>query len=299
VGAPFITFSYKALPQILSTGITHPWRLGSLVAGIYALEEGARQAMGIDEDQMDLIKRIMPDRMKGNPLGLGPRALLLPYKDQYGQLQFMDLTYILPWGDVGEQGATGILQGTPGYAGPLRVVAELMLNTSGFTGQEIYNEHDSLKDRTQKISDYLYKFAAPSLAPGIPGVTGGGYGFERLWRSGLGVMEPTEDYFGRVSSPGTAIASAILGMKTNPMDPQIQIFFRRKQFEQAFEDMEADAYRVRNHRGLSVEEKQKQLTEIQKKAQQLRRAADEMFRGPLEDRQVAPPQGETQVQPEQ
>lgn len=299
VGAPFITFSYKALPQILSTGITHPWRLGSLVAGIYALEEGARQAMGIDEDQMDLIKRIMPDRMKGNPLGLGPRALLLPYKDQYGQLQFMDLTYILPWGDVGEQGATGILQGTPGYAGPLRVVAELMLNTSGFTGQEIYNEHDSLKDRTQKISDYLYKFAAPSLAPGIPGVTGGGYGFERLWRSGLGVMEPTEDYFGRVSSPGTAIASAILGMKTNPMDPQIQIFFRRKQFEQAFEDMEADAYRVRNHKGLSVEEKQKQLTEIQKKAQQLRRAADEMFRGPREDRQPALPQGETPVQPEQ
>ncbi len=299
VGAPFITFSYKALPQILSTGITHPWRLGSLVAGIYALEEGARQAMGIDEDQMELIKRIMPDRMKGNPLGLGPRALLLPYKDQYGQLQFMDLTYILPWGDVGEQGATGILQGTPGYAGPLRVVAELMLNTSGFTGQEIYNEHDSLKDRTQKISDYLYKFAAPSLAPGIPGVTGGGYGFERLWRSGLGVIEPSEDYFGRVSSPGTAIASAILGMKTNPLDPQIQIFFRRKQFEQAFEDMEADAYRVRNHKGLSVEEKQKQLTEIQKKAQQLRRAADEMFRGPAEDRELAPPQGESQVQPEQ
>ncbi|MCK5318259.1 MAG: hypothetical protein KAJ55_10105 [Anaerolineales bacterium] len=286
VGAPFITFSYKALPQILETGITHPWRLGSLVAGIYAMEEAARQSLGIEEDQMELFKRIMPERMKGNPLGLGPRALLLPYKDQYGQLQFMDLTYILPWGDVGEQGATGILQGTPGYAGPLRVVAELMLNTSGFTGQEIYNENDSLKDRTQKISDYLYKFAAPSLAPGIPGITEGGYGFERLVKSGMWIGEGTEDYFGRVSSPGTAIASAIIGMKTNPIDPQIEIFFRRKQFEDAFEDLEANAYRVRNHKGLSLDEKQKQLTEIQKKAQELRRAADEMFRGPREDREI-------------
>lgn len=285
VGAPFITFTYKALPQIIETGITHPWRLGGLVAGIYAMEEGARLALGIDEIQLDFLKRIMPDRMKGDPLGLGPKALLLPYKDRYGQLMFLDLTYILPWGDIGETGASGILQGTPGYAGPLRAIAEVMLNTSGFTGKVIYEENDSTKVKVQKVSDYIYKWALPSLAPAIPGVTKGGYGFERLWSSGMGVMDPTEDYFGRVSTPATAIASAIIGLKTNPFDPQIQIFFRRRHFETAFEDLEAGAYRIRNHRGLSLEEKQNQLEELQKKAQTLRGIADEMFRGPMDERE--------------
>jgi len=276
VGAPFITFTWKALPQIIETGITHPWRLGGLVATIYAMEEGARLAMGIDEEQMAFIKRIQPDRMKGNPLGLGPKALLLPYKDKYGQLMFLDLTYILPWGDVGETGATGILQGTPGYAGPLRAIAEVMLNTSAFTGSEIYDPNDSTKEKVQAVSDYLYKFAMPSLAPAIPGVTKGGWGFERLWASVTG----KEDYFGRTSSPGTAFASAIVGMKTNPMDPPIELFFRKKDFEQAFDDLQANAFRIRNHKGLSIEEKQKQLAIIQDKGRKLRQAADTMIRGP-------------------
>jgi hypothetical protein len=278
VGAPFITFTWKALPQILETGITHPWRLGSLVAGIYALEEGARQHLGIEEDQMALLKRIMPDRMRDSPLGLGPKALLLPFKDKYGQLLFLDLTYILPWGDVGETGSTGILSGTPGYAGPLRAVAEVMLNTSGFTGEDIYGEHDTLKEKVQKISDYLYKFAAPSLAPG-------GYGFERLWASGMGIREGKGDYFGRVNSPGSAVASAILGMKTNPLSPQIELFFRKKDFQDGLDDLKADAFRVRNHQGLSLDEKQKQLTEIQDKARRLREEADAMFRGPMSERE--------------
>ncbi len=151
----------------------------------------------------------------------------------------------------------------------------------------------------QKVSDYIYKWAAPSLAPAIPGVTKGGYGFERLWSSGLGMMDPSEDYFGRVSSPATTIASTIIGLKTNPLNPEIQVFFRRREFEQAFEDLEAGAYRIRNHKGLSLEEKQSQLSELQKKAQTLRGIADEMFRGPMEDREPALPPGENQVQPEQ
>jgi hypothetical protein len=160
----------------------------------------------------------------------------------------------------------------------LRAVAEIMLNTSGFTGKEIYGEHDTLKEKVQKISDYTWKFAAPSLAPG-------GYGFERMWKSGMGLTEGKADYFDRVNSPGSAIASAILGMKTNPISPQIELFFRKKDFTDAFDDLKADAFRVRNHQGLSLEEKRKQLKAIQNKGMELRKVADEMFRGPMSERE--------------
>jgi hypothetical protein len=305
VGAPFITFTYKALPQILETGITHPWRLGALVYGIYAAEEAARKHLGISEDQLEYLKRIMPDRMRGEPLGLGPKALLLPFTDKYGQLQFLDLTYILPWGDIGEQGATGIYQGSPIHAAPMRAIYEITINKSSYTGQEIYGENDSKKIVTQKISDYLYKFVMPSLSPAIPGVTEGGYGFERIWKSVWG----KEDYFGRVSAPTTAIASSIIGLKTNPMNEDIELFFRQKEFEDGFDEITAAAYKVQNHQGLSEEEKNLQLDELRERMRVLREIAQDMIFGP-EQKQAQPPaqqpapppglpQGEPQVQPEQ
>ena len=302
LGAPFLTFTYKALPQILETGLTHPWRLGSLVYGIYALEEAARKEMGIDEDQMAYLKRIMPDRMKGEPLGLGPKALLLPFVDKYDQLQYLDLTYILPWGDIGETGATGFYQGSPIHAAPMRAIYEISLNKSAFTGQEIWNENDSKTVVTQKISDHLYKWAMPSLAPPIPGVTEGGYGFERIWKSVWG----KEDYFGRVSAPTTAIASAIIGLKTNPLNPDIELFFRQKEFEDGFDEITAAAYKVQNHQGLSEEEKITQLDELRERMRVLREIAQDTIYGPEEAQPAQPPppqpglpQGEPQVQPEQ
>lgn len=308
LGAPFLTFTYKALPQILETGLTHPWRLGSLVYGIYALEEAARKEMGIDEDQMAYLQRIMPDRMKGEPLGLGPKALLLPFVDKYDQLQYLDLTYILPWGDIGETGATGIYQGSPIHAAPMRAIYEISLNKSAFTGQEIWNENDSKLVVTQKISDHLYKWAMPSLAPPVPGVTEGGYGFERIWKSVWG----KEDYFGRVSAPTTAIASAIIGLKTNPLNPDIELFFRQKEFEDGFDEITAAAYKVQNHQGLSEEEKITQLDELRKRMTILRQIAQDTIFGPEQEQELQPqqpapqqapppglPQGEPQVQPEQ
>lgn len=286
VGAPFITFTYKALPQILETGITHPWRLGALVYGIYAAENAARKHLGIDEDQMEYLKRIMPDRMRGEPLGLGPKALLLPFTDKYGQLQYLDLTYILPWGDIGEQGATGIYQGSPIHAAPMRAIYEITINKSSYTGQEIYGENDSKKIVAQKISDYLYKFVAPSLAPPIPGVTEGGYGFERIWKSIWG----KEDYFGRVSAPTTAIASAILGLKTNPMNEDIELFFRKEEFQQGFDEITAAAYKVQNHQGLAEEEKIAQLDELRERMRLLQEAAQTMIYGPEQEQEESQPQ---------
>jgi len=271
-GAPFITFTYKALPMIAESAVTHPWRLAGAVYGLYAIQDAAREALGISEDEFAKIKGLMPERLRGDPMNLGPKALLLPFKDKYGQLQFLDLTYILPWGDIGETGRTGIPQGLPLVASPARTLFEIILNTNSYTGEDVWDQTDTLAEATGKISQHLYRFWAPSLAPG-------GYGFDRLQKSGMGVLDPKADYFGRVSSVGTAVASAILGMKTNPINPDIELFFREREYLEALGELEKKAISISGHAGLSEAEKRTQIEQLTAKAKRLNEMTTKRLEG--------------------
>lgn len=255
-GAPFITFTYKALPRVAESAVKAPWRIGGIMAGIYAIQQASSNALGIDEKQSAYLESIKPPRMKGKFAGT-PKYLLMPWKDKYGQLQFLDLTYILPWGDIGETGASGIPNALPGYASPMRAFAELALNKSGYTGKEIYKFTDSPAEVTRKTSLFLWRFAAPPLAPG-------GYGFSRLQKAVTGEV----DYFGRTSSLPTAAASSLLGLKTTPFDPVIEARMRRSERNQAEREIAIEEFRVRRNRALTGEEKRNKL---QKLAEQRRK----------------------------
>ncbi|KKK79091.1 hypothetical protein LCGC14_2836990, partial [marine sediment metagenome] len=275
LGAPFITFTYKALPVIAESIVTAPWRMGGILATLYWINKKAADQLGLSERQREEIEKVLPERMKGGFAGT-PKFLMLPFRDKYGQVQYLDLTYILPWGDIGEAGGlgrdivekipglrsvAGLTRQVPGLGSPLvQTLAEIGLNKSSFTGREIYHPWESKAEISKKISLYLWRQDAPSLAPG-------GYGETRL-RKAI-TQEP--DYMGRTSSLPTAAASSLLGLKTTPIDPRVQRIYRHAEKQREIRDIEMQIGRVRRNRGLKGPEKAREIRRLRRLQLEIRR----------------------------
>ncbi|KKM60534.1 hypothetical protein LCGC14_1540880, partial [marine sediment metagenome] len=261
LGAPFITFTYKALPMVAKSVVTAPWRMAGVLGTLYWINKKSADALGISEQQRAEIEKVLPERMRGGFAGT-PKFLMLPFRDKYGQVQYLDLTYILPWGDIGEAGGLGreipflktvggLTRQAPLLGAPLiQAVAEIGTNRNTFTGKRIYNPWDSKAEVAKKISLYLWRQAAPSLAPG-------GYGATRLKRAVTG--EP--DYRGRTTSIPTAVASTTLGLRITPIDPRMERVYRRAERMKDIREIDMEVRKVRRNRGLSLSEK---ATEIQR-----------------------------------
>ena len=256
-GSPFITFTYKALPAIVESGITHPWRLASLAYLLNTVVEQSEKRLQMSEEEKARVQKVLPERFKGSMAKLSPKFMLLPWKDRYNQLQYLDLTYILPWGDIGETGAAGLpsqLLSNPAFS----ILSDLKSGRSSFTGQEIGPPQATGAEAAKARVGHAYRQLTPSLMPG-------GYGFDRLKKA----IEEQPDYFGRTTSVPSAVASALLGFKVNPIDVRREAFVRGKELETSMGELRTEAYRIRNNRGLSAEEKQKRLAVLREKAKRL------------------------------
>jgi hypothetical protein len=187
------------------------------------------------------------------------------------------MTYILPWGDVGETGATGIPNTMPIYAGPLKAVYEVAINKSAFTGKEIYRATDTTGEAAGKISDFMWKQAAPPMAPG-------GYGFERIRKA----YQAQPDYFGRTTEMKSALASSLLGLKVNPVDVEHEGTMRKVELKRTIQDLKIQEYGVRRNQGLTREEKIEKIRALREK----KRTLIENWKG-----EHQPSTGEPKVEP--
>ena len=153
------------------------------------------------------------------------------------------------------------LKHTLGAAGsPLvQTLAEIGLNKSSFTGKTIYNFWDDKATVAKKITLYLQRQIAPSLAPG-------GYGFTRLQKA----ITKQPDYFGRTSSLPTAAASTLLGLNTTPVDVRMQRRFRKSERDREIREISFEIGRVRRNRGLSRMEKQERIRALRGKQREIR-----------------------------
>jgi hypothetical protein len=110
-GAPFATFTFKAMPRIMEAAVKTPWRFATPAAMIYALEQAAMGKFGDTPAEFKAKKKLRPDWMRGNFLGI-PNFARTPMMDEYGREYYLNLTYILPWGDIGEGGGFGPIPGS-------------------------------------------------------------------------------------------------------------------------------------------------------------------------------------------
>jgi hypothetical protein len=193
LGIPFLTFQYKVLPVLAKTALRNPMRFAPYVALSYALPALFMNAFDIDDDEYEQIKASMPDYIRGNP-GLIP----LPARDAEGRLQFLDTSYLYPWGSFTNlingafvSGKKAVGAGSPleqglqlkdisttlgMFGGPGWSLYDISQNRDSFTDRPIVNPTDPLyiKEAIErpfynrgKITDAMFWAANQYLFPGF------------------------------------------------------------------------------------------------------------------------------------
>jgi len=207
--SPFITFSYKAIPRFAETAIRKPWKIVKYGLLMLAVEEIARRMYGESKEEVEQEKKVLPDYMRKSVLPGQLSHMRIPYKDKYNRSKYLDLSFILPWGDIAEQWGQSRLVGRPLLPShPLYVaVAEIAFNEVLFTGQELTTKDvDTGSDYLKKIGIQLWRQAVPSLA--------GSYSYNKLMAAYKGEV----DWALRDRSLPEAMFDVFLGLKIRSID---------------------------------------------------------------------------------
>lgn len=248
-GAPFISFSYKAIPRSLeaATAFGNPkkmmsfWKYPLAMAGL--AEYGAQKfgLLGKDEktDVFGTVKRIVARGLSGGtyspdsydtyrkylPGHVGQMQITIPWRDQYDRPQYLDGTFFLPWGDAGEMGKGDIGQKSGVPFLPRQIEPSnpwFQLGVAATTGKDNFTGRDIIPpgavggEQIAAMGQFLMRSWGPSLAPGA------GYGAESLSRSFSGNLQADPN----VKTKMGAIASDILGARSRPVDPRSSFRFR-------------------------------------------------------------------------
>jgi len=212
-GAPFATFTFKALPRIAEAAIKTPWRFVLPGAIIYQLERSAMDMFKDDPEQFKAKKHMRPEWMKGTFLGI-PNFARVPITDDSGREYYLNLEYVFPWGDIAESGGKF---GIPGALMPMSqpFVKEAWEQTSNydlFWNEPIVKEEDlvgktkvdQLKTELKQRAGHAFKTFAPTPAIDI--------------QKGIAAIQDKPDYRGRERPVETVAADVLTGFKMYPVD---------------------------------------------------------------------------------
>ncbi len=258
--APFATFTYKVLPRIAETVTEHPLKVYKYIALAKAFEGASEETLGLDDKKSGELKEYLPEWLKG----FGKYALLMPMQDKDGRFQYLDLTYILPIGlvsNITEAGGIFNLISNP----LLSLYSELRGNKQLFSGKKIWEETDDDQEKLFKQSDYIYRQIMPSLSPPLPGVTKGGYSWQKLQSA----MEGRPDYFGRDRSTPLSIIDVLGGIKVSPVDLKQQKQFKQRETRRAISDLRFKAKSIMRNQSLRPEERKKEIGKIREKIKKI------------------------------
>jgi hypothetical protein len=184
-----------------------------LVAG--ALNSLGYALMGLGDEDEERERAMLPKEKSGELFGLIPKLIRMPWN--YGDHEapvFLDVRRFIILGDIVDTGANNaavpvLPMMMPG--GPIMLLAEVLLNKTGFTGREITMDTDSTGERFAKALDHVYKGMMPNLpipTAGLilPGERGE---FETFaWKGISNAATGRTDVFGREMSTPMAVASA-------------------------------------------------------------------------------------------
>jgi len=212
-GAPFCTFTFKAMPRIAESMVKTPWRFALPMSMIYGLERAAQRKIGDTPEEIEAKKSLRPEWQKGQMLGT-PNFARVPIVDEYGREYYLNLTYILPWGDIGEGGGFGpIPGGVMPFSQPfVKEPISQIMNYDPFWKEEIVKEKDVAgKTKAGKLATEAKlrgKHAVQALAP-TPVMD---------IAKGVSSLRGKPDYKGRLRPPGVVAADVFAGVKLYPVD---------------------------------------------------------------------------------
>ena len=222
-GAPFATFTFKALPRIAEAAVKTPWRFALPAAMVLGIEEAARRMIGDDKETREAKRKLRPEYMQTRDFMGVPNYARFPFVDEYGREYYLNLTYILPWGDIADGGDW---MGIPGSLRPMshpltNELAQQIMNYDAFRKENIVKEKDtagmSWGEKTLEGAKQRGAHAFSTFAPTpVVDVVKGAEAFRQ---------EP-QGRFGRVRPMGVVLADAFAGVKLYPVDYSEQILNR-------------------------------------------------------------------------
>jgi hypothetical protein len=197
-GLPFFSYTYKAIPALLHTALTHPLRMAGPAAVLWAVNAAAYAiAAGDDDDSWEeslqkyltdpdyrekarekekLEREHLPPWMKGTTALMTPKTLRLGMDEVTKLPLFIDISRIIPGGDLFDispnAGGIPLPQPiTPSH--PIFTTMVAMLgNKDLFLGKDLVDNNDTRGEATEKRAAWLWRQMTPAI-------TAGNYHWER------------------------------------------------------------------------------------------------------------------------
>ena len=259
IGAPFVTFKYKALPAMVEAAIRRPiafWKYPLLFKG---MEEFAIHRLGLSDEDLRVVKQSQRGGMK----------YLLPFRDEHGSLRVLDMQFIMPYGDlIDMEGTNQLVRNLPPVLrGPVnqvlgltvenpvaQTIATTVSNRDAFTGQELIKPGSTPSEVIVTVGGTAFRQAAPPLA---------GYAGKKLWDA----LNGRSTYYGIKYDPPFEIAGALFGVRTIPTTPSLARVQRTKRYDAIKRDASIERGRILKNRTLTHDQRNRQMRLLQTRTQ--------------------------------
>jgi hypothetical protein len=282
VGMPFLTYTTKVLPRLAEVALLHPQRFLPWVALMYGMQAWAQAMFGGDDDEWDELKKALPKWMqeKGH-------VAFLPWRDDAGRLQAVDMSYFFPWSQWAEFGSSlteGDLKGAGKamglFGGPVTsVITAWATGEDSFTGRQIINEGDPTSYQAASLLAYTWDLMMPPMM-GSSGVV------SPMW-----LLDP--QYGGKLAQASTGAtnrmgdqkatygqaASRIVGFNAYGIDPEVTRTSNLIGMKADIAKTKAAVQSKLSNQGLTPSQRKKLLedygAELKKRAKEMKKYAEE------------------------
>ena len=262
---PFATYQYKIAPLIAESLKTRPWVLAKFALLYPAAKMLAMALHDLDDDDWEDLEKQLPAYIKKSG-----SMLILPWKSDKGQWQWVNLEYFFPWGNMlaifrdAKQMDSGEALRDLGISNPFLSMFYTGLSTRedqpplhAYFGTPIYNELDPGWMKAAKYMEYMANTWAPSML-----TRQGAIGY-----TGKAIMG-TEDRWGRsVSLPQAA--GRWFGLNIVSVSPEQS----RAQVSVKIQDLHKERARIEANPSYSEEEKAEYRSRMNEQLAELAEAA--------------------------
>lgn len=231
-GFPFITFTVKSTPAALETVAKNPGR----VSVIGKIKKGIEEQADIKETERERASE--PSWVRDG------FYVKLPIKDKFGRSSYLDLTYILPFGDLmtgnflerplsRETGLPKSRVNAIAEKSPFIQLVSSISKNENFYGNKIWKESDTTERQLADLSNFLAKTIMP---PTVSDQLHNGYNEkgETQWSGIYGSLQASDE-----NQKRTLMEELLrnVGAKVQPIDADIQETYQEWNKRKALESM--------------------------------------------------------------
>lgn len=278
IGSPFFSYTYKAIPMVLHTGMTRPDRLIAPIALFGGASWLAYAFLGADEEKE---RKALPEYLQGRSFIGTHKAIRMPWNDDAGQPVFMDMSKRVPLGDLFdvENKSGGIPMLAPFMPShPLfTAIQGIVYNEDLYTGKDLVKKSDTAWEGVKTRAKYLYRLLTPN-APMIPG----SYNFNKLFDAAAYTFD-TEmgPYTGRTAAgnaikPIPALLDVFTGTKIRAFDPERSVDFKDAAILKEVNEIKANVRAANRNQAMSEKSRNSYIAEQESKMRELEKRHNEL-----------------------